>query len=364
MSLSAGIVGLPNVGKSTLFNALSTAEAESANYPFCTIDPNVGVVAVPDDRLETIEAHIEPEEAIPASVEFLDIAGLVEGASEGEGLGNQFLANVSEADALVHVVRCFEDDDVGHVEGSVDPARDVDIIETELIISDLETVEGRLEKARRRAKGDDKEAVARVELLERVQSSLEDGTPAHSLELDAEEEALLEDSHLLTRKPVLYVANVSEDDLLAPSDHVETLREIAHEQGSGMLTLCATLEEELSELDEVEQREMLEAFGLEEPALNTLIRETYDLLGLETFFTIANDKLRAWTIEAGSTAPEAAGVVHSDFQDHFIRAEVFTVEDLEHHGDEVAIKEAGDLRVEGQDYVVEDGDVLRIRHDA
>ena len=364
MSLSAGIVGLPNVGKSTLFNALSTAEADSENYPFCTIDPNVGVIQVPDPRLHTIEEHIDPKEAIAATVEFLDIAGLVRGASEGEGLGNKFLANIREVDAIVHVVRCFEDDDVAHVEGEVDPERDVGIIETELILADLETVEGRLEKARRNTKSGDKEALARVEVLEKILEVLNDGRPARSVELDAREEKLVEDSHLLTDKPVLYVANVGEDELLDDSEHVEALRELAAEQGAEVVKVCASLEAELSELDDAEKRVMLEEFGIEEPALDRLIRETYDLLGLQSFFTIANDKLRAWTIPVGATAPQAAGVVHSDFEEHFIRAEVFTVDDLEQCGDQAAIRDAGRMRLEGKDYVVQDGDILQIRHDA
>ncbi|MFB6373351.1 MAG: redox-regulated ATPase YchF [Bradymonadaceae bacterium] len=364
MSLSAGIVGLPNVGKSTLFNALSTAEAESGNYPFCTIDPNIGVISVPDPRLEVLETHIDHEEAIPAAIEFLDIAGLVRGASEGEGLGNQFLANIDEVDALVHVVRCFEDDDVAHVEGDVDPQRDVGIIETELILKDLETIEGRLEKARRKAKGDDKEAVARVEVLETVREALTDGTPTRALDLDERERELLADSHLLTQKPVLYVANVGEDELFEDTEHVEALRELAVEQDAEVIKVCASLEAELSELDEAEKRAMLEEFGIEEPALDRLIRKTYDILGLQSFFTIANQKIRAWTIPVGATAPEAAGVVHSDFEEHFIRAEVFTVEVLDQLGDEAAIRDAGEMRLEGKDYVVQDGDVLRIRHDA
>ncbi|MFB6264591.1 MAG: redox-regulated ATPase YchF [Bradymonadaceae bacterium] len=364
MSLSVGLVGLPNVGKSTLFNALSSAEAESENYPFCTIDPNKGVIAVPDPRLETIEEHIDPEESIPATVEFLDIAGLVEGASEGEGLGNQFLSHVREVDALVHVVRCFDDEDITHVEGSVDPARDVEIIDTELILADLETLDSRLEKARRNAKGEDKEATERVAVLERVRATLNEGVPARAMELDAREEELLADSHLLTQKPVLYVANVDEAQLDGDSDAVRELEAIAEEEGSEVVPICATLEAELAELDERERREMLATFGIDEPALDTIIRRAYELLGLHTFFTIANDKLRAWALPIGATAPQAAGVVHSDFQEHFIRAEVFSVEDLERHGDEAAIREAGDMRVEGKDYVVHDGDVLRIRHDA
>jgi len=364
MSLSAGIVGLPNVGKSTLFNALSAAEAESANYPFCTIDPNVGVISVPDPRLEIIEERIDPEEAIPAAVEFLDIAGLVRGASEGEGLGNQFLSNIREVDALVHVVRCFEDDDIAHVEGSVDPERDVDIIQTELIVADLETLESRLEKARRSAKGDDREAADRVDLLEKVRATLDDGRPARTVELDDRREQLLHDSHLLTRKPALYVANVSEAALLEGSPHVQTLREIAADEGAEVVEVCASLEEELGELEESEQQAMLEEFGLDEPALHRLVRETYRVLGLQTFFTIANDKLRAWPIPVGATAPEAAGVVHSDFEEHFIKAEVFSVEDLVECGDRTSIRDAGRMRVEGKDYVVRDGDILQIRHDA
>jgi hypothetical protein len=364
MSLSAGIVGLPNVGKSTLFNALSTAEAESANYPFCTIDPNIGVISVPDPRLHVLEDHIAHEESIPAAIEFLDIAGLVRGASEGEGLGNQFLANIDEVDALVHVVRCFEDDDVAHVEGGVDPERDVGIIETELILKDLETLESRLEKARRKAKGDDKEAAARAEAIDKVRDGLNEGTPARALDLDERERELLADSHLLTMKPVLYVANVSENELFEDSEHVEALREIAAEEGAEVIKVCASLEAELSELDDAEKRAMLEEFGIEEPALDRLIRRTYEVLGLQSFFTIANEKIRAWTIPVGATAPEAAGVVHSDFEDHFIRAEVFTVEDLDELGSEAAIRDAGQMRLEGKDYVVQDGDVLRIRHDA
>jgi len=364
MSLSAGIVGLPNVGKSTLFNALSAAGAESANYPFCTIDPNVGVIEVPDPRLGVIEDHIDPEEAIPAAVEFLDIAGLVRGASEGEGLGNKFLSNIREVDALVHVVRCFEDDDIAHVEGSVDPERDVDIIQTELIVADLETIESRLEKARRNAKGDDKEAEDRIEVLDQIREALDAGRPARTVDLDEREETLLHDSHLLTRKPALYVANVSETDLLGEPPHAETLREIAAAEDAEVVEVCASLEEELGVLEAEERSAMLEEFGLDEPALHRLVRETYRVLGLQTFFTIANDKLRAWPIPVGATAPEAAGVVHSDFQEHFIKAEVFSVEDLVECGDRAAIRDAGRMRVEGADYIVRDGDILQIRHDA
>ncbi len=364
MALSAGIIGLPNVGKSTLFNALSNAEADSENYPFCTIEPNVGVITVPDPRLSTIEGHIQPEEAIPAAIEFYDIAGLVEGASKGEGLGNQFLSNIREVDALVHVVRCFEDDDVAHVEGSINPVRDVNIIQTELILSDIETVEGRLEKARRNARGDDREAEERVNVLERALEALNDSRPVRTLEWDQRERELLHDSHLLTQKPVIYVANVSEDGLVSANEHVGRLVDHAENEQAPLVRVSASLEEEIADMPRDEQELLLDEYDMEEPALNRMVRTTYDVLGLQSFFTIANDKLRAWPIQSGATAKEAAGVVHSDFEEHFIRAEVFTVEDLEEHGSQQEIREAGKMRVEGKDYVVQDGDILKIRHDA
>ncbi len=364
MSLSAGIIGLPNVGKSTLFNALSNAEAASENYPFCTIEPNVGVISVPDPRLNVIEKHVQPEEVIPAAIEFFDIAGLVEGASKGEGLGNQFLSNVREVDALVHVVRCFEDDDVAHVEGEVDPSRDVSVIDTELILADLDTVEGRLDKARRNARGNDRNAEERVDVLERVRDALEKNTPVRTLDLDERERELLHDSHLLSQKPVVYVANMDAKTSDTSRTYVQELRNRVICEDAQVVPICASLEEEISDLPTEEQELLLEDYHMNEPALNRLVRSTYETLGLQSFFTIANNKLRAWSIQKGATAKEAAGVVHSDFEEHFIRAEVFTVEDLEEHENQSTIRDAGKMRIEGKDYVVQDGDILKIRHDA
>ncbi len=353
------------MGKSTIFNALTEAEAQSENYPFCTIDPNVGIVPVPDRRLDIIEEHIETEEVIPASVEIVDIAGLVRGASEGEGLGNKFLANIREVNAILHVVRCFDDENVTHVEGDVDPVRDVEIIDTELIMADLQTIEGRLEKARRSAKSGEKEDIERVEVLERMYDALASGQTARSIDLSESEWEYIRDCHLLTAKPVLFVANVSDDDLDGQSPHVDALRELAEEQNAGMVMLSGAIESELADMDDDEmRREMLDGLGIDEPALNVLVRGAYKLLGLHSFFTAGEKEIRAWTIPEGATAPEAAGAIHSDFEDNFIRAEVYTVEALERHGDEAAIREAGELRLEGKDYVVEDGDIMEIRHGA
>jgi hypothetical protein len=346
------------VGKSTIFNALTEAGADSANYPFCTIDPNVGIVPVPDRRLDIIQTHIDTQEVIPAVVEIVDIAGLVRGASEGEGLGNKFLANIREVDAIVHVVRCFDDADVTHVEGSVDPERDVDIINTELLLADLQTVEKRLEKAKRAAKSQNKEDVARAKAVEKAHEALADGIPARAVDFTENELELIYDLHLLTMKPVLYVANVDEDDLDGESKHVDTLREIADAEKSDVVVVCGSIESELAELEDEDQQEMLDALGIDEPALNLLVRATYRLLGLQSYFTAGEKEVRAWTIPVGATAPQAAGVIHTDFEKNFIKAEVYEVEDLDELGSEAAIRDAGKLRLEGKEYVVKDGDVI------
>ena len=364
MSVSAGIVGLPNVGKSTLFNALTRAGAQSANYPFCTIDPNIGVVPVYDPRLKRIQRHIPTERVIPTDVQIVDIAGLVRGASKGEGLGNKFLANIREVNAILHVVRCFDDDNVVHVEGGVDPARDVDIIDTELMLADLATLERRLDRARRAAKSGDEQEKIRASVIERVYEALNQGKPARSVLLDERERDLIRDSHLLTIKPVLYIGNVAEDDLQGSSPHVAKLRDLAAQHHAEVLLVCGAIEAELSELDEADQLELLEGLGIQEPALHALTRATYRLLGLQSFFTAGEKEIRAWTIRQGATAPEAAGAIHSDFEKRFIRAEVYTLQDLEEHHSEVAIKAAGKMRLEGREYVVRDGDIMHIRHNA
>lgn len=361
MGIQCGIVGLPNVGKSTLFNALTKQQIAAENYPFCTIEPNIGAVGVPDPRLQSLAEIVKPQRILPAAVEFVDIAGLVAGASKGEGLGNQFLGHIRETDAIAHVTRCFDDPDVIHVSGSTDPIRDIEVINTELGLADLDSVTKAAERLAKTAKSGNKEALAKYELLKRVQAHLDSGQPARSLALEPEEKLQLRDLHLITGKPALYIANVDEAGLKNGNDYLTRVTEYAAREGSQVVAVCAAIEAEIALLDDADKLEFLKDLGLDEPGLNRVIRGAYALLGLQTYFTAGVQEVRAWTVKVGATAPQAAGVIHTDFEKGFIRAEVISYADYIQYKGEAGAKEAGKWRLEGKEYVVYEGDVMHFR---
>lgn len=362
MSLTAGIVGLPNVGKSTLFNAITKKSILMANYPFATIDPNVGVVIVPDERIDVLKNMYIPERVIPTTYEFTDIAGLVKGASNGEGLGNKFLSHIREVDAVVEVVRCFDDENIIHVDGSVDPIRDIEVINVELVLSDLEIVTSRINRIGKKAMTTkNKDDVKEIELLERIKEALESNIPVRKLGLDEEEKKLISSFNLITLKPIIYALNVEDNDINTGNNYTKLVEDYAKKEGSETAIICAKLESELSELDEEEKKLFLDDLGIKESGVERLINKTYDLLGLATFFTVGKDEVRAWTFKKGSKAPECAGIIHSDFEKGFIKAEVMSYSDLVNAGSELKVRELGKARIEGKEYIMQDGDICHFR---